>query len=359
MFGLPVLNDQVASKKVIVRLDLDVPFLENGTIEDETRLLAGVDTINFLLKQNAQIIICGHLGRPDLGNKDSFAKLSLKPVASWFSKRYAEGLPLTDRKFGDFPGWQITEKIFFLENLRFFVQEEQSDTPEGLEFIKNLASFAQIYVNDAFAVCHRKHASIIGLPSILPHFAGLHLQKEIEALSNILERPERPLVVIIGGAKLETKLPLVEKMHQLADYVLVGGKIAWETKTLLQVQHEKLNGKKSALLIADLNQELTDMTDKSIENFLQIINLSKSLVWNGPVGQIEDEYPNLGKGTRELARGIVESGIYSIVGGGDTVGFLRKEGILNKFSFVSTGGGSMLDFLSGAKLPGIEALLKN
>ena len=175
-------------------------------------------------------------------------------------------------------------------------------------------------------------------------------------LSSVLQNPKRPLVVVIGGAKIETKLPLIEKMHQFADFVLAGGKIAEETKTLLKVQHEKVPNRKSVLLIAEVNSDHTDITELSCENFVQIIQKeAKTVVWNGTMGKIEDQTHQ--KTTEEIARAIVQSGAYSIVGGGDTVGFLDKKGLLNGFNFVSTGGGAMLAFLAGEKLPGIEALL--
>ena len=272
-----------------------------------------------------------------------------------------------DSKLGEFEGGEIGQNIFLLENLRFYKGEETNDQI----FARKLASLADIYVNDAFAVSHRNHASIVGVAKLLPHFAGFQLQKEVEVLSGILENPKRPLVVIIGGAKLETKLPLVEKMHHIADYVLVGGKLAGDVKTLLKVQHEKINppagGRKSALLVADLNNEGTDITLKSAENFLQIISLAKTIVWNGPLGKISDKKSEIIKseeGSKQLAEGLVKSSAYVVVGGGDTVGFLDKICLLDSFAcmpkhrcFLSTGGGAMLSFLSGEKLPGLEALL--
>jgi phosphoglycerate kinase len=187
----------------------------------------------------------------------------------------------------------------------------------------------------------------------------------VETFLKVIENPQRPLVVIVGGVKIETKLPLLSKMHRFADYVLVGGKIARETRTLLKVQHEKA-GHKGAHLIADLIEDGTDITELSAENFVQIISLAKTVIWNGPMGvtrpisnfkfkisnsQEADESSSL-----KIARGIIESKAYSVVGGGDTVGFLKEHGLLEKFSFFSTGGGAMLAFLSGEKLPGLEAL---
>ena len=360
MYKLPDLKTaQVKGKKVFLRTDIDVPLSENGQISDDTRLKDSLETLNPLLKNGALVILAGHLGRPEGEEED----LSVEPIAKWYSRELkvqSENLKVI--KINGLKGWVISENLTVLENLRFHKEEEENpSTSSGQVFSKKLASLADIYVNDAFASSHRAHASIVGVAKLLPHFAGFMLVKEIETLSSLLENPKRPLAIIIGGAKIETKLPLVEKMHQFADYVLVGGKIAEETKVLLKVQHEKVNpptgGRKSALLVADLNNEETDITPKDTENFLQIINLAQTIVWNGPVGKTEGNEKNLEIGTAKLAKGIAESGAYTVVGGGDTIGYLRKIGLLDKFSFVSTGGGAMLEFLSGEKLPGIEVLV--
>lgn len=363
-------NANVKGKRVFVRVDLDVPLAQHAIrdtqhvgIEDDTRLKAALPTIEYLLKQNCKVIIAGHLGRPKGVDK----LLSLEPVARWFSSKY-HVLSIKYGTLGELSGWQIGENVFLLENLRFYEGEEKNDA----EFARQLAGLADIYVNDAFAMSHRKHASIVGITHFLPHFAGLRLQEEVETLSAILENPKRPLAVIIGGAKLETKLPLVEKMHHLADYVLVGGKLVEDTKTLLKMQHEKLNPKpgekKSALLIADLRPDGADITPNSVENFLQIVALAKTVIWNGPLGKISQDQTKLSdseEGSKRLAEGLVKSSAYTVVGGGDTVGFLEKACLLDSFaclprtrSFLSTGGGAMLALLSGEKLPGIEALTR-
>jgi phosphoglycerate kinase len=339
----------VKDKKIFLRVDLDVPII-GGKIEDDTRLISTLSTIEYLLKQDAKIIIGGHLGRPEGVDR----KFTLEPVAKWFKTKFSIS-NFQFSKLGEFEGWEIGPSIFLLENLRFSGGEEKNDP----EFSKKLASLAEIYVNDAFAMCHRNHASIVGITKFLPHFAGLHLEKEIRVLSDVLKNPKRPLVVIIGGAKIETKLPMVEKMHHIADYVLVGGKIVEETKILIKVQHEKIVGQKAALLVADTVQDNSDITPKDAENFLQIINLAKTIVWNGSMGIIGGKSESLvsEEGSRMIAEGILQTEAYSVVGGGDTLEYLNKLGILDKFSFASTGGGAMLNFLSGEKLPGIEALL--
>lgn len=352
---LPLLkNADVNSKTVFLRADLNVPLTEHETsntkneikILDDTRLIAVLPTIEYLLKNGAKVILASHLGRP-VGTDKS---LSLTPVARWFSIKY-KTLSNKYAKIGEFDGWEITLKLFLLENLRFHDGEEKND----LAFSKRLAHLADLYINDAFAMSHRCHASIVGITHFLPHFAGFQLEKEIENLSRAIDHPKRPLVVVIGGKKIETKLPIVSKMHKIADYVLVGGKIAEESLIFLQLRHKKTVGKKSVLVVADLTPDGSGITEKSLSNFLDIISLSKTVIWNGSMGIIaenEDQF----QATRKIAEAIIKSKAFSVVGGGDTVEFLNRVKLIDKFSFVSTGGGAMLAFLSGEKLPGLEAL---
>jgi len=348
-----VQDADVKGKTVFLRGDLDVPIQQSATsnqesVLDSSRLEAWFPTLEHLLKQNAKVIIAGHLGRPE--GKDE--KFSLKPVALWIRKARELHNELEQVDLNGFQAFKITGNVFLLENLRFYKEEEENNE----EFSKNLASLAEVYVNDAFASSHRAHASIVGITKYLPAFSGLRLLKEVEELSKVLEEPKRPLCVIIGGAKIETKLPLVEKMHHFADYVLVGGEIAENDKVLLKVQHEKVQGKKAALLVADLKENLKDITEKSAENFLQVVQNCQTIVWNGPMGLVEDDENSVG--TRILAEGLTNSGSYKIVGGGDTIAYLTKINLLDKFSFASTGGGAMLEFLAGVKLPGLVALLE-
>lgn len=354
----------VRGKKVFVRCDFDV-LLEGATsnqqlaISDDVRLVSGISTIEYLLENGATVIAAGHLGRPggqfsisnfQFSNVDK--KFSLEPVAKWFSEEFP-GSNIEETSLGDFKAWKIKESFYVLENLRFYTEEEDPTTPSGQEFVRKLASLAEIYVNEAFGSSHRSHASIVGVPSLIPHFAGFHLQKEIKILSNIIENPKKPFTFIVGGAKIETKLPLVSKMHRFADYVLVGGEIAVQDKVLIKEQHEEILGHKAMLIVADTNSEKTDITQKSLENFLQIVSRSGCIVWNGPMGFLEKGF---GDSTLNLAKGILDSSAYKVVGGGDTIAFLNKHGLLEKFDFASTGGGAMLEFFSGQSLPGILAL---
>ena len=187
----------------------------------------------------------------------------------------------------------------------------------------------------------------------MPSFAGLRILEEVKVLSEVLENPKRPLCVIIGGAKIETKLPLVKKMHQFADFVLVGGTLCGDEETILTVANEETTHQ-SILLLAETLEDKKDITLKSVENFIQVAKEAKTIVWNGPLGQIEEE--EYQKGTQVLAQALVEIDAFKVVGGGDTVGFLKEHNLLTNFSFVSTGGGAMLEFLSGEKLPGLVAL---
>jgi phosphoglycerate kinase len=377
---LPLLkNARVEGKRVFVRADLDVPLREfkvqsskfKVEIGDETRLKAALPTIEYLLKQKAKVVIGGHIGRPrpakslELRTENLNKELSLVPVARWFGNKFKVQSSKFKVEKSGFSGWKIGENVFILENLRFYKEELDND----LDFSKRLSNLADIYVNDAFATCHRNHASVVGIPRFLPHFAGFHLEDEISTLTKVMESPKRPLVVIVGGKKLDTKLPLIEKMHRIADYVLVGGKVAQSTKTLVKVQHEKVkplvNGRKSILLVADANSEKSDITSQDAENFLQVINIAKTIIWNGTMGivnssksKVKSSKLDSERGTRMIMNGIVKSEAYSVVGGGDTVEYLNRLGVLHKFSFASTGGGAMLTFLSGEKLPGIEVMLK-
>ncbi len=341
--NLPSLDSaNLRGKRVFLRCDFDVPINE-GQIQDDSRLIASISTIEYLLEEGASVVAAGHLGRPEKFDE----KLSLFPIAKWFAQEF--GTEAKKTHIEGLPGWKLKENLFILENLRFDPGEEANDS----SFAHKLAYGVDLYVNEAFASSHRLHASIVALPRLLPHYAGFHFQKEVKVLSSLIDSPKRPLTVIVGGAKIETKLPLISKMHRFADYVLVGGELAENDKELASVAHQKLTNKKSVLLVADLTTDKEDITEHSIQNFAQIIASSATVVWNGPMGEFEKHFD---LGTREIANAIASSNVYSVVGGGDTVSFLSKEGLLSKFSFVSTGGGAMLEFLCGETLPGILAL---
>lgn len=330
------------NKRVFLRLDLDVPRSEHG-FTDTTRIDAGFPTLESLLEDGCEVIIGSHLGRPS-GYEEH---LSLRGIGMALSSKLNSSSDFKEDETGGFKNFVLSSKVKLLENLRFYKEEELND----VSFSQKLASLADVYVNEAFAVSHRNHASVAGVPKFLPHFAGLRLQKEVEELEKVIENPLRPLIVVIGGAKIETKLPLVNKMLEVADKVLVGGEIAEEIG-----QFEEPNPK---LLVAEVTPEGTDITENSVNAFSEQIKTAKTVVWNGPMGQISQELNKSllsEEGTRKVAEIISSSSAHTIVGGGDTIGFLNKHGLLHNYSFVSTGGGAMLSFLSGEKLPGLEAL---
>lgn len=337
-------DTDVKNKKVFVRCDFDVT-LEGHRITDDTRLISCISTIEYLLENGAEVITAGHLGRPE--GKDE--KYTVLPVVKWFAKQFWSEAEVEEITLGEFNAWKVKKNLTVLENLRFYKEEEANDPV----FSKKLADLADIYVNEAFGSSHRKHASTYGVAELLPHFAGFHLTKEIKVLSEILQNPKRPLTFILGGAKIETKLPLISKMHTLADYVLVGGELAEQTKVLAHEEHRKIRGQKAELIVADPISDKTDITHDSVKEFEKYVSTSGMIVWNGPMGFIEHGKEET---TLELAKSVIASPAYKIVGGGDTVSFLNKHKLLDKFDFASVGGGAMLEFLSGVKLPGLSVL---
>lgn len=353
------------NKKVLLRGDLDVA-IENGKIKDDFRLKRLVPTIKYLLKQKTEVIIMGHLGRPYGKFNNEF---SMRPIAEKFKNlmkvSFEKNKTKTKTKnklkkeksnktaateWGDleenenFYSYDISPDISLLENLRFYPGEEKNDE----NFSKKLASLGDVYVNDAFSVSHRKHSSVFGIAKFLPSYAGLNLEQEIENLSKCLRNPKKPAIAIMGGAKIETKLPLIEKMSKIFDYVLVGGKLGLEIKSL----NKKLDN--NIILPLDYAEGDFDIGKETIKSFKKIIQNSKTVVWNGPLGKFEEK--KYLKGTKEIANSVLESGAYSIIGGGDTIAALNNLKILEKFCFVSTGGGAMLEFLEKGNLPAIEVL---
>jgi len=337
----------VTQKRVLLRTDYDVPLklaqsakckVQSWRVTDATRIADSLPTINYLLSKQAKIIILSHLGRPEGRVVEG---LSLEPIANML----AVILKCQIVKKED--GWKIGEEIFLKENLRFNPEEERNDP----KFAQNLGSLGDFYVNDAFACSHRKHASIVGIPKFLPasrRAFGFDFLKEIKVLSGVRENPKRPVVVILGGVK-EDKLKVMAELTRWADYILIGGKLP----TLMENGELRIENK-GRVVVASLNPEGKDITLKSIEEFKKIILQCRTIVWAGPMGIFEDK--RFEKGTKEVARTIVESGAFSVVGGGDTEAALTKFGLDKKVSFISSGGGAMLEFLAKGTLPGIEAI---
>lgn len=314
----------IKDKDVLLRLDLDVP-IENGKVVDDSRLQAGMDTLDLCLQHANSVTIMGHVGRPE---GKEVADLSVKPIVEWFEHEFAH-IELPEGK------------LHVLENLRFEPGEDAAD----LAFAKELASFGNFFVNDAFA-SHHPSASTTVLPTLLPHAAGLRFAQEVERLTQVREHPEKPLIAIIGGAKIEDKLGVLNTFAKIADAVLVGGKLPQEIK-------EKNMQFPQNVLVAKMTEEGTDLSSEAIDSFSQMIMRAKQVVWAGPMGYFEAGFQ---AGNKGLAEAIIKSKADSIVGGGDTTTALNQLKLLDKFSFVSTGGGAMLKLLADGTLPTIEVL---
>jgi len=323
----------VSGKKVIVRCDFDDPILD-GKAVDGTRIKSNLPTLKHLLNNGSSLFLVSKLGRPKGKDPNLSMRIVLDVVAKHLGSKITLKEDLIEEKL---------DNITLLENIRFWKEEENSD----LGFSKKIASFGDLYVNECFATSHRNDASIAGVPKFLPSFAGLNLFKEVEELNKVFESPARPLVAIIGGAKIETKLPAIYNLAKTADKVLVGGKLMFEVERRSLPEN---------VVVAHDDIETKDIGVMSINLFKELISSAKMVVWNGPMGMFEDA--RYMKGTKEIAVSVVKSNSYSVVGGGDTISALNKLGLAKKINFVSTGGGAMLDFLAGKKLPGLEALEK-
>lgn len=342
---LPSVKDlDLANKTVLLRADYDVPLDQDGRVADATRIEDSLSTIKHLISQKAKIIIIAHLDRP--GGK-VVRGLSLKPVAEKLSLLLDGEVRLSAEVLGKKTEQAVKElkpgKILLLENLRFDPCEEKND--KG--FAKKIASLADVYINDAFAVSHRRHASVVGIPRYLPSVAGLDLMKEVDSLTNVLQRPRRPVIVILGGVK-RSKVEAVKKIIGWADYILVGGKLVFYDDITQFLSHERVGG--------DLKRDGEDITMKSIKEFEKVIAKAGTIIWSGPMGAYERE--EFSRGTRRIAQAVVDSGAYTVIGGGDTEAALTKFGLVDKIDYISSGGGAMLFFLAEGTLPGIEAILK-
>lgn len=338
---------QVQGKRVLVRCDFNVPLDESGNILNDFRIKQTLPTIKYLADKGAKIILLSHLDPESTGLADR--KYNLNNIA----QRLSELLEMNIKKSDDCIGVGAEKDVFglksgeilLLENLRFY--KEESDNNE--EFAQNLAKNGDVYVNEAFSVCHRKHSSVAAITKFLPAVAGFLLEKEIDTLNKVIQNPDKPMVAIIGGKKVETKTKVIDKISEQADTVIVSGLIKKEAieKNINFRYPDKIIGPEDDLSALDINQ-------KAIDLFADKIKTAKTVLWNGPFGKFEDaEYA---KGTLAIAKAIIESKAFSVVGGGETVDFLDRENLSSKFSHISTGGGAMLAYLSGDKLPGLENL---
>lgn len=382
----------VSGKKVLVRVDFNVPLDENGNITDETRIKAALPTIKYLLEHNAAVILCSHLGRP----KGEFnMKYSLAPVAKRLKEIFGEdkvvfasdviGESAKKAVDGLKPG-----NIVLLENLRFHTEEEKNDPA----FAKALASYADIYVNDAFGTAHRAHASTAGVAEYLPAVAGYLIGKELSVMGKALDNPERPFVAILGGRKVSDKIGVINNLLEKVDTLIIGGAMSYtffkamglnignslveEDKLELAKQllsKAKAKGIKMLLpvdcvlarefnaeaemLIVDYDKipdgwEGMDIGPKTRELYAQAVKPAKTVIWNGPMGVFE--FPRFAEGTKAVAKALSECSGTTIIGGGDSAAAVEQLGFADKISHISTGGGASLEFLEGLELPGVAAL---
>ncbi len=385
----------VKGKKVLVRVDFNVPLSKEnkGEIADDARIKAAIPTIDYLLENGACVILISHLGRPKGENNADF---SLKPVANWLENHYGEKFHflasdvVVDDKVKDEVKSLNSGELALLENTRFVKGETKNDE----SFAKELASLADIYVNDAFGTSHRAHSSNVGVASLLPSAVGLLIEKEIDIMGKALEDPEHPFVAILGGAKVSDKIGVIDNLINKVDTILIGGGMAYTFlkaqgkeigKSLLEedkmdlsldlIKKAKANNVEILLpidaVIADeikagaetqivdidnipVDKEALDIGPKTAEMFAEKIKNAKTVVWNGPMGVFEiKEFSN---GTNEVAKALADSSAITIVGGGDSALAIEMAGLKEKITHVSTGGGASLEFLEGKTLPGIAAI---
>jgi phosphoglycerate kinase len=384
----------VKGRRVFLRVDFNVPLDERGEIRDDTRIRASLPTIQHLLGQGARLVIASHLGRPK-GKPDP--RMSLRPAA----RRLAELVPNNIVMAPDVVGEEVAglktklgdAEALVLENLRFHKEEEGNDPG----FAARLAEDIDIYVNDAFGSSHRAHASVVGLPALVPvKAAGFLMMKEVEYLRKAVQAPERPYVAILGGAKVSDKIEIIESLLGKADSVLVGGAMAYtflkaqglgvgkslaedeQTETAVGIL-EKARDKGvdfrlpadhvlAAAADAEADTQIVealpfpedmmgvDIGPKTVEAYGAIIDRARTIFWNGPMGIFEIE--NFSHGTVGIARAVAASGAVSIVGGGDSIAAVKKAGVKDRISHISTGGGASLEFIAYGTLPGIESLEK-
>ncbi len=385
-------NIDLQGKKVIVRCDFNVALDEDGEISDDFRIKKSIPTIEYLKDKADAVILISHLGhKPEPFDP----KFSLAKVA----KRLSELMEQPINFLSDPIGPELNKKIdnsskgqiFLLENLRFNKGEKDNDP----EFAKKIASLGDVFVQDGFGVCHRFHASTYGVPQLLPSCPGFLLQEEMDVLDKALNNPAKPLVAIIGGVKISTKTKLIQKLLEKADNILVGGKIAnsilvvkgfcikdkWteeEDKLMQLIDMVDLTNPKlhlpvdGLMALSDLSEgylrvgavgtvkkeeDIFDIGPETIEKYKDILKEAKTIIWNGPLGYYEDD--DFRKGTNEILKAISESDAYSIMGGGDTADIIHQLKMEDSFDYISTGGGAMLDYISGEEMPGIEALEKS
>ena len=379
-------------KRVLIRVDFNVP-LKDGKVTDNTRIKAALPTVKYILDQGASLVVMSHFGRPKGQKNPDF---SMAPIAKEFEALLGRPVKLAPDVIGAEVEKEVKAlkpgEVLLLENVRFYKEEEANDP----EFAKTLASYGDIYCNDAFGTAHRAHASTEGVSHYLPSYAGFLIEKEVKFMAPVLENPEKPLVAIIGGSKVSSKITVLESLVRTCDTIVIGGGMAYtfdkvlgykigkslveddylETaknflekaeakgvKVILPVDHLAAaefseNAAPVAVDGRNIPDDLMgmDIGPKTIEMIKDAIKSAKTVVWNGPMGVFEFEA--FSKGTEEVAKALAASDAISVVGGGDSVAAINKFGLADKISHVSTGGGASLEFLEGKVLPGIKALEK-
>ncbi len=383
---------ELKGKKVLVRCDFNVPMDEEKNITDNTRIVAALPTIKYLLENNCAIILCSHLGRPKGEFKPEF---SLQPVAKELSKLLDKEVIMAKDVVGEDATTKAANlkqgEILLLENVRFHKEETDNDP----EFAKKLADMAEIYVNDAFGAAHRAHASTAGVAAYLPAVSGFLIEKELKFLGNAIANPERPFVAILGGAKVSDKIGVIDSLLEKVDTLMIGGGMAYtffkaqgygvgnslcelDKLDLAKSLMEKAKNKGVKLLLpvdtkigkefkpdtesktvawTDIPDEWEgfDIGEKTIEMFSNELKTAKTVIWNGPVGLFE--FDQFAIGTNSIAKVLSEIDATTIIGGGDSAAAVKKAGLQDKMTHISTGGGASLEFLEGKKLPGIECLM--
>ncbi len=372
-------------KIILLRVDYNVSFADDGTIAQDMRITQSLPTIKLLLKNNNRLVLISHLGKP----KGRDETLSLKPVCKRLQTYLPDFIVALVEDVYSFKKADIEkakQTVFVLENIRFFAGEKKNDPA----FAKELASLADIYVNDAFSVSHRKDASVVGVSALLPSYAGLLLKKEVTVIEDIVKNPDHPYIAIIGGAKISTKLALIDKLATITDHVLLGGGLAntvlkakgyeigkslWENDEVeTEVEKLLMHQKNTIVLpvdvvVADKDSGITtkpvnglspddaifDIGIDTRKHFQALISQAKTIVWNGPLGYFEK--PEYKKGTDSIYEAIVaNTHAASLLGGGDTITAIAGKPHHDRITHISTGGGAMLEFIEKGTLPGIEAL---
>ena len=353
MFNKKTVEDiAVAGKKVLVRCDFNVPLDENGNITDENRIVGALPTINYLIEKGAKVILCSHMGKP---KGEPVPSLSLAPVAKSLSEKLGKEVVFAadDNVVGENAKAAVAAMkdgdVVLLENTRY----RKEETKNVDEFSQELASIADVFVNDAFGTAHRAHCSNVGVTKYIDTAAcGYLIKKEIDFLGNAVNDPVRPLVAILGGSKVSSKISVINNLLEKVDTLIIGGGMAY---TVVAKAFD--NNAESKVVaeggIEDGWQGL-DIGPATIELFSNAVKDAKTVVWNGPMGVFE--MPNFAKGTNAIAAVLAEIDATTIIGGGDSVAAVNQAGLGDKMSHISTGGGASMEFLEGKELPGIVAI---